>query len=148
MIVGDGKEFEKLKKLVKTKNIIFTGRVAHSEVKKYYSIFDMCVYPRTKHEVTQYVPPLKPLEAMAMKIPVIVSDLAPLIEMVKDKNTGLICKADDLESLKDKIIELYSSKELRSRLAENAYNWVKEERNWNTNITKYKELYDSFKSER
>lgn len=108
----------------------------------------MCVYPRTKHEVTQYVPPLKPLEAMAMKIPVIVSDLAPLIEMVKDKNTGLICKADDLESLKDKIIELYSSKELRSRLAENAYNWVKEERNWNTNITKYKELYDSFKSER
>ena len=147
MIVGDGKELEQLKKLVKTKNIIFTGRVPHSEVKEYYSIFDMCAYPRTKHEVTQYVPPLKPLEAMAMKIPVIVSDLAPLMEMVEDENTGLICKADDLGSLKDKIIELYSSKELRSRLVKNAYNWVQEERNWNRNISKYQSLYDSFKSE-
>lgn len=145
MIVGDGKELDSLKKLVKTKNVIFVGRVPHSEVKEYYTIFDICAYPRTKHEVTEYVPPLKPLEAMAMKVPVIVSDLVPLMEMVEDKDTGLICKADDLESLKEKIIELYGSKELRSILAENAYNWVQKERNWNTNITKYQILYDSFK---
>ena len=143
MIVGDGNEKKKLVKLATSKSIIFTGRVPHSEVQEYYSIFDVCVYPRNDYEVCRYVPPLKPLEAMAMKKAVIVSDVAPLLEMVEDGVTGLVCKADDVQSLKDKILLLYTNQELRKTIATNAFKWVKEYRSWDLMVRKYITLYDT-----
>ena len=144
VVVGDGKEMKRFKTLSRSKYISFVGRVPHEEVKNYYSIFDICAYPRNNHEVCRYVPPLKPLEAMAMKKAVIVSDVAPLLEMVEDGVTGLVCKADNQDSLKEKLVELYKSKELRELLTNNAYVWVKKERNWNVVVEKYESLYNFF----
>ena len=106
LIVGDGKEKNRFEKLAKSKEIIFTGRVPYSDVEEYYSVLDMCVYPRNDYEVCRYVPPLKPLEAMAMKKAVIVSDVAPMLEMVQNGVTGLVSQANNKDSLKDKIILL------------------------------------------
>jgi len=145
LIVGDGDEKKKLESLTTSQQIIFTGRVSHADVEKYYSIFDICIYPRNNYDVCRYVPPLKPLEAMAMKKAVIVSDVAPLLEIIEDKKNGLVCKADDKESLKETIKLLYNDIGLREELAINGYNWVKEYRSWDLIVKKYIKLYNSFK---
>src|SRR5262249_16852840 len=41
----------------------FLGRVPHGEVRRYYSVMDMLVYPRKSTRLTELVTPLKPLEA-------------------------------------------------------------------------------------
>ncbi len=145
IIVGDGNGKNKFEKIAKSDQIIFTGRVPFSNVGEYYSVFDICVYPRNNSEVCRYVPPLKPLEAMAMKKAVIVSDVAPLLEMIEDKQTGLVCKADDIDSLKGAVIKLYENKDLRERLATNANKWVVKNRSWDLVAEKYHEIYNSFK---
>ena len=45
--------------------VIFTGRVPHAEVQRYYELIDVLAYPRMPIRLTELVTPLKPLEAMA-----------------------------------------------------------------------------------
>ena len=47
--------------------VLFTGRVPHEEVERYYSIVDIAPFPRLPQPVTEMVSPLKPFEAMAMQ---------------------------------------------------------------------------------
>jgi len=145
IVVGDGRERKKLQKLAKSKDIIFTGRVPFEDVAEYYSIFDICPFPRNNYEVCRYVPPLKILEAMAMKKAIIVSDVAPLLEIIEDNKNGIVCKADSVESLKSSILKLYYSSETRGFLQENGYRWVLENRTWDRVSEKYIKLYKSFK---
>ena len=46
-------------------HVIFTGRVPHSDVARYYDLIDILAYPRHPMRLTELVTPLKPLEAMA-----------------------------------------------------------------------------------
>jgi glycosyltransferase involved in cell wall biosynthesis len=144
IVVGDGREREKLQKLAKSKDIIFTGRVPFEEVAEYYSIFDICPFPRNNYEVCQYVPPLKILEAMAMKKAIIISDVAPLLEIIEDGENGLVCKANSVESLKESILKLYYNKEMRKELGQKAHSWVLKNRTWDKISQKYINLYSKF----
>jgi len=144
MIVGDGREKESLEKLANARHTIFTGRIAHDEVDAYYSLFDICPFPRNNYEVCRYVPPLKVLEAMAMEKAVIVSNVAPLLEMVRDGKEGLVCESDSVESLKEAIVQLYKACSLRKTLGRTAREWVVQNRSWEENGVRYKALYDSF----
>jgi len=141
MIVGDGKELESLKKLSNSQNIIFTGRVPFEEVNNYYSIFDICPFPRNNYEVCRYVPPLKVLEAMAMEKAIIVSDVAPLLEIVNDRINGLVCISDDIDSLTNTILQVYRDDKLRESIAKNASEWVGENRSWKAISNRYIKLY-------
>ena len=78
---------------------VFTGQVPHDEVQFYYELIDIFVISRPASRVAQLVTPLKPLEAMAMEKPLIVSDLPALRELVNDGETGLIYRAEDSSRL-------------------------------------------------
>jgi glycogen(starch) synthase len=41
--------------------VIFTGRVPHAEVQRYYELIDVLAYPRLPIRLTELVTPLKPL---------------------------------------------------------------------------------------
>ncbi len=145
MIVGDGREKADLEGLAKSENIIFAGRVPFEEVEEYYTLFDICPFPRNDFEICRYVPPLKILEAMAMKKAVIVSDVAPLLDIVEDGANGLVCKADDTVSLKHSIVQLYEDVALRKTLGESAREWVEQNRSWQDIGEKYITLYNTFR---
>tara|TARA_Y100001970_G_scaffold80605_1_gene102343 strand:+ start:1967 stop:3877 length:1911 start_codon:yes stop_codon:yes gene_type:complete len=134
VIVGDGNIAADLKSLINelkiSDKIILTGKVPHEDVNKYYSIMDILVYARKGFEVCELVSPLKPLEAMAMNKAIIVSDVKALKEMVIDNETGLIHQKDNIDDLTEKLIRLIQSEKLRNRLSNNAYNWVLENRTW------------------
>ncbi len=80
-----------------------------------------------------------------MKKAIIVSDVAPLLEIIEDGENGLVCEADSVESLKETILKLYHNKERRKELSKKAYNWVLEHRTWDRMSQKYIELYKKLK---
>lgn len=134
MLVGDGEFMPYLHDLHAVRgnhpSIVFTGRVPFVEVSRYYSITDIMAFPRINSKVCQCVPPLKPLEAMAMGKPVIVSDVPALCEMVQHEKTGLICRAGDPTSLAEQLGRLVASPALCNELKTNALEWVRRERDW------------------
>lgn len=110
VIVGDGRARPSLEALVRRlrcgRRVRFTGRVPFTEARQYYAGFDLCAYPRKDRPVCRYVPPLKPLEALAMGCPVVVSDLPPLREQTEGCPHALRCRPDHPESLADGIASL------------------------------------------
>jgi glycosyltransferase involved in cell wall biosynthesis len=82
---------------------------------------------------------------MAMQKVVVVSDVAPLAEIVSDGVNGLVCLADNKDSLKEKIILLYNDESLRDVLSIKARKWVEENRSWDLIVKKYIMLYNSFR---
>lgn len=135
LMVGDGADnLKRLKALHQARGshpaIIFTGRVPFEDVKRYYSLIDIMPFPRIPAKVCQCVPPLKPLEAMAMGKTVLVSDVAALTEIVQDNKTGLVFESGNLSDLVKKLELLLARPELRQRLAHAGRAWVLAERDW------------------
>ncbi|MCB0339843.1 MAG: glycosyltransferase, partial [Bdellovibrionales bacterium] len=145
LIVGDGEEYVRLQQLVTKLGIqnaaILTGRVPHSDVRKYYSLIDIFVVPRLPLRVCEIVTPLKPYEAMAMKKAVVVSDVAALKEMVQTDHTGLTFKAGDPSDLARVCLELCQQPDRRKDLGENAARWVKNYRTWESVVSNYFPAY-------
>jgi glycosyltransferase involved in cell wall biosynthesis len=136
IMVGDGEAMEGLKHQVASLNltdvVILTGRVPYEEVNNYYSLIDICPFPRKPLPVCELVSPLKPFEAMAHEKAVILSDTRALSEIVRPEETGLLFKKGDVESLIAGLTRLTAEPELRQALGYNARKWVLEERNWTT----------------
>ena len=103
LIVGDGPERTALQRQAAALGIdaIFTGRVPMSQVREYHAVLDVFVVPRTPDRVCQLVTPLKPVEAMASGLPVVVSAVKALSEIVNDKVTGRLSPPLDAGALAD-----------------------------------------------
>jgi glycosyltransferase involved in cell wall biosynthesis len=85
--------------------------------------------------------PVKLFEYMAAELPVIVSDLPRLREIVQGADCGLLVDPLDSSSLADAMRRLADSPEERRRLGENGRNAVRERYNWGSEEAKLLELY-------
>ena len=141
VIAGSGPYESELRKIIRNCDFIYyAGAIPHRDVQHWYSSFDCCAYPRKNDVVCRYVPPMKVLEAMAMGKPVVVSDLAPLTEMVENKVTGLVCEPNNAESLADCLKALMDDG-LASQLASSGRAWVENHRTWEQNSQRYLDMY-------
>ncbi len=144
LIVGDGPQKDNLEKLVRDleieNNVIFTGKVDHAEIQDYYRIIDLFVVPRKRDYASDLVTPLKPYEAMALEIPLIVSDRKALLEII-GKNRGFSFKTGDYEDLANTIIKCFSNYDSAKTKAKAARKWLIENRTWDKNAQIYKNLY-------
>ena len=122
--------------------MIFTGRVPHSEVGKYYSLVDLLVYPRKPMRLTDLVTPLKPLEAMAQGKPVIASDVGGHKELIEDNKTGFLFKAGDVDQLGERLVELLSNEARLSSVLIHGRDYVENVRNWRNSVSNYLPLYN------
>ncbi|MBV5277776.1 MAG: glycosyltransferase [Campylobacteraceae bacterium] len=147
IIVGDGDVRAHLERKVNLlglqEQVIFIGKVVPQDVNRYTSILDAVVLPRKPYTVCQLVSPLKPLEAMAMGIPVIASDVLALKEMLVENETGLIFSAGDVQSLSEAIIKLMDNPELKSQIIKNALDHVKNTRTWKCVVQSILNIYST-----
>jgi glycosyltransferase involved in cell wall biosynthesis len=143
LIVGDGPERTALQRQAADlgMNAVFTGRVPSAKVRDYHAVLDVFVVPRTPDRVCQLVTPLKPVEAMASGLPVVVSDVRALAEIVRDKETGLLSPSLDAAGLADRLQQLFASPDLRVKLGANARDWVARDRTWAHNAARYRAAY-------
>ena len=110
--------------------VIMPGRVPGDAAEQWYSLIDIAPIPRKSLRVTELVPPLKALEAMAMEKAALVTALPALQEIVRDRQTGIVVAKDDPEALVAGLMLLLRNPALRQTLGRNARRWVVEERNW------------------
>jgi glycosyltransferase involved in cell wall biosynthesis len=143
LIVGDGQERAALQRQAASLGLdaIFTGRVPMSEVRRYHAVLDVFTVPRTPDRVCQLVTPLKPVEAMASGLPVVVSSVRALAEIVNDKVTGLQTPPLDAGALADNLQQLLANPELRAKLGGSAREWVARDRTWAHNAQRYRDAY-------
>ena len=147
LIFGDGIELEKLKKLANgNNNIEFKGKVSSDEISKAYDQVDVIINPRIKSYLTDTVTPLKPLEAMAYKKLVLVSDVGGMKELVKNEFNGIVFNSDSYKEIKNVIIDVINRNDL-DKIIENGYMYIKEERNWKMNAEKYYTIYKNLKND-
>jgi glycosyltransferase involved in cell wall biosynthesis len=144
LVVGVGPEKDNLEKLVRDleieNKVIFTGKIDHAEIQDYYRIIDLFVVPRKRDYASDLVTPLKPYEAMALEIPLIVSDRKALLEII-GKNRGFSFKTGDYEDLADTLIKCFSNYDNAKTKAKSARIWLTENRTWEKNAQIYKKLY-------
>lgn len=145
LLVGGGPQEETLKQQAQqlgiADQVVFSGRVPHSEVNRYYDLVDVLVYPRHSMRLTELVTPLKPLEAMAQGRLFVASDVGGHKELIRDGETGVLFKAEDAQSLADKVLGLLHSTEQWPALKQAGRRFVEAERNWKVSVARYQQVY-------
>ena len=145
LLVGGGPQDEALRQLAQqlgiADKVVFTGRVPHSEVQRYYNLIDILVYPRLKMRLTDLVTPLKPLEAMAQGRLVIASDVGGHRELIRNGKTGILFEAGNAEALAKQAVELLSMSDKWPALRSAARGFVETERNWTASVSRYHSVY-------
>ncbi len=121
--------------------IVFAGRVAHTEVERYYSLVDILAYPRKAMRLTDLVTPLKPLEAMAQGKLVAASDVGGHRELIRDGDTGTLFAADDPAAIATALAGLLADRGGWDARRARARAFIEAERNWSSNISRYAPVY-------
>lgn len=147
LLVGGGPEEAVLRRLVAELRlescVVFTGRVPNKDVNDYYTLIDALVFPRKRMRLTDLVTPLKPLEAMAMGLPVLASDVGGHRELIRDRETGLLFAADDAKALADAATGLQADPALAERLRHAGHAFVGAERTWAGSVARYEKVYEA-----
>jgi PEP-CTERM/exosortase A-associated glycosyltransferase len=150
LLVGGGPQEQQLKTLASqlgvTDKVIFTGRVPHDQVQRYYNLTDVLVYPRLRMRLTDLVTPLKPLEAMAQGRLLAASNVGGHLELIEDGKTGILFQADNPQALATKVLGLIDTPERWPALRKAAREFVETERNWPRSVARYENVYGALTS--
>lgn len=146
VIVGDGPYRPTLQRLAVEQgvegSIRFLNPVDPGKVAQYWALADIVALPRKPFRVCEIVSPLKPFEAMAMALPVVLSDLPVAREIVRHGETGILCRPADPADLAQSLAALARDPAYRKRLGATARAWVSANRSWARNADRLIELYD------
>ena len=146
LLVGGGPQESNLKaqadRLGLRESVVFTGRVPHDQVQRYYDLIDILVYPRHPMRLTELVTPLKPLEAMAQRRLLIASDVGGHRELIQDGSTGKLFRAGDRQAFADAVVEMFSRRDEWDRFRQAGRAFVENERNWQASVARYQGVYD------
>jgi PEP-CTERM/exosortase A-associated glycosyltransferase len=145
LLVGGGPQAAALRQLAErlglADKVVFTGRVPHDDVQRYYDLVDVLVYPRLSMRLTELVTPLKPLEAMAQGRLLVASDVGGHRELIRDQETGVLFKAGDAEALARKVLGLLANESSWAPMRGAARRFVERERSWAQSVARYRRLY-------
>jgi glycosyltransferase involved in cell wall biosynthesis len=147
LIVGGGGEHPRIVALAGELGldhlVTFTGRVPHHEVVEMFPLGDLFVYPRLLTYTTALTTPLKPLEAMSMARPVLVSDIPPMRELIAAPGeSGLLFKPGDQADLEQQIASALESPATLARIGAAGRRYVVAERTWPKLVSRYQHIYE------
>jgi glycosyltransferase involved in cell wall biosynthesis len=119
LVVGDGPQRAELEALARSLGVAdrvrFVGAVAHAEVPDWLNRLDVYVAMSRLDSESFGV---AAVEASACALPVLVSDVDGLREVVIDRETGLVLPRDDAPALARALAQLFDAPDLRARLGQ------------------------------
>ncbi len=141
LLVGGGTQEQNLRDQAKalgvSDKVVFSGRVPHQEVNKYYDLINVLAYPRHPMRLTELVTPLKPLEAMAQGQLFVASDVGGHKELIDHNKTGVLFKAGNANALAQALLDLLENPTLWPVLRGNGRRHVERVRNWTNSVANY-----------
>ncbi len=118
-IVGSGPERETLEVLVANHglrdNVFLLGQLPHEDSLLCLRAGDLFVLNTGYEGFSHFI-----LEAMAMEIPIITTNIGGNPEIITDKENGILIKYENKEQLKNAIINLRANNELKNKITRNA----------------------------
>ncbi|MEP3051929.1 MAG: TIGR04063 family PEP-CTERM/XrtA system glycosyltransferase [Erythrobacter sp.] len=145
LLVGGGEMDEEWRALAANlpnpEAVIFTGRVPHEEVERYYSLIDVLAYPRKKSRLTDLVTPLKPLEAMAQRRIVAASDVGGHRELISHNDTGYLFAPDSPSRCAEALAEMLDSRDEWDAMRQRGLAHVRANHDWASNARRYLDVY-------
>jgi PEP-CTERM/exosortase A-associated glycosyltransferase len=145
LLVGGGPEESSLRARAQEfdlgQSVIFTGRVPHHEIQRYYDLADLFVFPRLSMRLTELVTPLKPLEAMAQERIVAASSVGGHRELIRDRETGYLFPPDDPRRLAEGVLTALADRDSWPRIRARAIDFIDAERSWAHSVARYAEVY-------
>ena len=147
LLVGGGPQEAALKaqaqRLGIADKVVFTGRVPHDEVARYYNLIDVLAYPRHSMRLTELVTPLKPLEAMAQGRLLVASDVGGHRELIQHAKTGWLFTAGDAQALAQAVLDLMDRRSEWPQMREAGRRFVEGERHWRGSVGRYAAPYQA-----
>lgn len=120
VIVGDGPDRDRLKKLAQGLPINFIGEVAFDQVSQYLAASHILILPSLTENLPNVV-----LEAQALSLPVIATKVGALPELIHDGQNGFLVETRNAAQIADKIRILYEDKDLYQQMSHRALANVK-----------------------
>jgi PEP-CTERM/exosortase A-associated glycosyltransferase len=149
LLVGGGPAEAELQRLAAelgvSDRVRFAGRVPHEQVRRYYSVVDVLVYPRKSMRLTELVTPLKPLESMSLGRLFVVSDVGGHRELIPQHLRPYLFKAGDVDDLARVTLRLLGERERWPALAHAGRQYVAEQCTWRNSASRYREVYASLR---
>jgi glycosyltransferase involved in cell wall biosynthesis len=146
LLVGGGPQEAALKAQAATlglsNTVVFTGRVPHAEVQRYYDLVDVLAYPRHPMRLTELVTPLKPLEAMAQGRVLLASDVGGHRELIRDGDTGYLFRAGQVDALVQGLDRVLSARADWAKVRAAGRRFVEQERNWGVSVANYRPVFE------
>jgi glycosyltransferase involved in cell wall biosynthesis len=147
LIVGGGPFEKELKRLTIDLEIddktTFTGKIKQDQVPEYLNMLDIYVAVSIQESFGVAV-----IEAGACELPVVVSGIGGLIEVVEDGKTGYIVPPKDPEETANAIEKLLKSEVTRTEFGRNARVRINDLYNWDNNVNLMNSVYMHCKSKR
>jgi glycogen synthase len=148
LLVGGGLEDARLRAQTEAlapalrERVVFTGRVPHDQVGRYYSLLDLALFPRHSLRLTETVTPLKPLEAMAMGTVCVASDVGGHRELVEHGKTGFLFRAGNAQALAEAVMNATRDPENLARVRDAGRRFVERERSWSASVARAAAVYE------
>lgn len=133
LIVGDGPERENIAAELSARGLDaytqFTGAVNPEQVPQFLAAMDVAVAPYPAQS-DFYFSPLKVYEYMAAALPVVVSKIGQLVDLIEPGVNGILCPPGDAIALVDALEKLWRSPNLRQSLGQAARQKVMKHHTW------------------
>lgn len=148
-LVGDGVSRPGLHQLVADLGLAqvvqLPGRVAPDRAPEWFEALDLFTVPRRDTPVCRMVTPLKPLEAMALRRPVMASELPALTEIIGAPGAGQMVAPDDPQAWATALIDAAEGS-WTAAAAERGHDFAAR-RTWSRIAADYAALYDTLTKE-
>ncbi len=140
VLAGDGPERPRLERMVERERlgerVRFLGEVPHERVPAVLADIDVFAMPSTAEGFG-----VAALEAAAMEVPVVATNVHGIPDVVADGETGLLVPPRDAEELARALGRLLEDEVLRRRLGRSGRAFVQAHYSWAQNAAQMEELY-------
>jgi glycosyltransferase involved in cell wall biosynthesis len=141
LIVGDGGIYKDLLNYIKEIDaewVFMTGKVPFFEITEYIELSNLCLMSFALNNVTKDITPVKIMEYMAMKKPVLSNSLPNVVKEIGENN-GVIFARNQKDLIK-KIGELVGKKDSLTGIGLQGFNLIKKQYVWPIILNRLKKI--------
>jgi glycosyltransferase involved in cell wall biosynthesis len=153
LLIGDGQLRPEIDNFVEKNHlehlVTITGLVPYKDVPQHLAACDILVSPfNSSANTTFFNSPIKTFEYMAMGKPIVTTNIGELKSICIDSENSIVMDEGSFDSLAQSILRLKQNDELRTKISQNARDFVVKNFSWSNKYDLIMEVYNNFKNKK